>query len=42
MPLDELLHAGEALVNGLREICPEVETSVSLLEPDEVVAAAPG
>ena len=35
MPLDELRHAGEALVNGLREICPEVETSLSLLEPGE-------
>jgi DNA/RNA-binding domain of Phe-tRNA-synthetase-like protein len=35
MPLAELLHAGEALVNGLREICPEVETSVRLLEPGE-------
>ncbi len=33
MPLDELLRAGEALVSGLREICPEVETSRLLLEP---------
>ena len=35
MPVDELLHAGEALVKGLREICPDVETSASLLEPGE-------
>lgn len=35
MPLDELLHAGEALADGLREICPEVETSIRLLEPGE-------
>jgi len=35
MPLDELLHAGEALVKGLRGICPDVETSASLLEPGE-------
>jgi DNA/RNA-binding domain of Phe-tRNA-synthetase-like protein len=35
MPLDELLHAGEALVNGLREISPGVETSVSLLQPGD-------
>jgi len=35
MPIEELLHAGEALVRGLREICPEVETSTSLLEPGE-------
>ena len=35
MPLEELLGAGEALVHGLRRICPEVEASVSLLEPDE-------
>ncbi|MBI4909680.1 MAG: hypothetical protein HY820_39040 [Acidobacteria bacterium] len=35
MPVDELLHAGESLARGLHEICPDVETSVSLLEPDE-------
>jgi len=35
MPLDELRHAGEALVHGLRQICPEVETSIVLLEPLE-------
>lgn len=35
MPIEELLCAGEALVKGLREICPEVETSTSLLEPGE-------
>ncbi len=35
MPVDELQHAGEALVKGLREICPDAETNVSLLEPGE-------
>jgi DNA/RNA-binding domain of Phe-tRNA-synthetase-like protein len=35
MPVDELLRAGEALVRGLHEICPDVETGVSLLEPRE-------
>jgi len=35
MPLDGLLQAGEALTTGLRELCPDVETSVSLLEPAE-------
>ena len=35
MPVEELLRAGDALVKGLREICPEVETHASLLEPGE-------
>ena len=35
MPVEELLRAGEALANGLREICPEVEINTSLLEPNE-------
>ena len=35
MPIDELVHAGEALVKGLHELSPEVETTVSLLEPDK-------
>ncbi len=34
MPVEELLRAGEALVTGLHEICPQVETSTSLLEPE--------
>ena len=34
MPMEELLRAGEALVKGLHGICPTVETSASLLEPD--------
>jgi DNA/RNA-binding domain of Phe-tRNA-synthetase-like protein len=33
MPLDQLERAGEALVLGLREICPTVETTISFLEP---------
>ena len=35
MPVEELLRAGDALVRGLRKICPEVDTSTSLLEPGE-------
>src|SRR5581483_4995109 len=33
MPIEELLHAGEALASRLHEICPEVQTSLLLLEP---------
>ncbi len=35
MPIEELLAAGDALVRGLREACPGVETSITLLEPSE-------
>ena len=33
MPVGELERAGEALVIGIRQMCPDVETSISLLEP---------
>lgn len=33
MPVDGLFRAGEELEAGLRTICPEVETAISLLEP---------
>lgn len=33
MPIDELVRAGEELAIGLRELCPGVETTVTLLEP---------
>ena len=33
MPLEELAHAGEELVAGLRTMCPGVETTTSLLGP---------
>ncbi len=33
MPLEELVHAGEELVGGLRAMCPGVETTTSLLQP---------
>lgn len=33
MPLEELMHAGEELVSGLRTMCPDAETTTSLLQP---------
>ena len=35
MPVEELLRAGEALIEGLRRLCPAVEAAASLLEPSE-------
>jgi len=34
MPIDELRRAGETLVEDLRRMCPTIETSISLLEPE--------
>jgi DNA/RNA-binding domain of Phe-tRNA-synthetase-like protein len=33
MPMQELIHAGEALTLGLHKLCPDVETSAAVLEP---------
>jgi DNA/RNA-binding domain of Phe-tRNA-synthetase-like protein len=33
MPVEELERAGEALVLGIRQLCSDVETSTSLIEP---------
>lgn len=35
MPVEELLRAGDALIEGLRRLCPAVEAAASLLEPSE-------
>ena len=35
MPLDELLRAGEALAQGLCELCPGVQTWIRLIEPGQ-------
>ena len=33
MPVESLVQAGEELVAGLKRLCPEVETTIRLLEP---------